>query len=404
MMTKFLLIVAALCAACGSACGEIRALRHDSWGGAKDSWQMKRHQEKLASIANFPAGGPKVVFIGDSITHFWETYGSVQLEKYFSKGDYRMLNLGFGGDRTEHVLWRLEEGGELDGYKAKCVLLMIGTNNTGHFPFAKEPPADTILGIREILRLIRRKQPDALVVLTAIFPRGRGVDDAARRRNETVNREIRLFADGKHVVWCDMNEQFLTRDGLLSPEIFPDRLHPSDKGYEIWYSAVKPYVDAALSDGRLPVPPHRYAPFQRAEGLLMDECVPETPLSGIGYVVDDKWDDPWLERLAQDRTRISESGGTFDVVLIGDAVPEEVKKANAGPKTLDLTVDEGLEHLQWRLENGVLDGYVAKKIVFAAGKRSAGWGKACVEKGVKKALATIARKQPKAEVTVLPVE
>jgi len=398
------LAVAAVAVLAGTAFGGIRALRHDPWGGNANSWQMQRHREKLASIAGYPDGGPKVVFIGDSITHFWESYGANQLEKYFSEGALKMLNLGYGGDRTEHLLWRLDEGGELDGYAAKCILLMIGTNNTGHFPVAQEPPADTILGIRAILRLIRQKQPDAAIVLTAIFPRGRDVNDSARRRNETVNREIRSFADGKHIFWCDFNEQFLTRDGLLSPAIFPDRLHPADKGYEIWYSAVKPYIDYALADGKLPVPAHRYAPFQREEGLMMDECVPETPLSGIRWVKNDNWEDPWLDRLEQDRNRIADAKGGFDVVLIGDAVPDSVRKENAGEKTLDLVVNEGLEHLQWRLENGVLDGYQAKKIIFAAGSCSKGWGAENVAKGVKKALATIARKQPKAEVVVLPLQ
>ena len=233
-MKKILVLTAATTVALGSF-GGIRALRHDPWGGQKNSWQMKRHAEKMGVVTN---GGAKVVFVGDSITHFWETYGSQQLEKYFSEGEMRMLNLGYGGDRTENLLWRLNEGGELDGYTAKCVLLMIGTNNTGHFPVDKEPPVDTILGIREVLRTIRAKQPSAAVVLTAIFPRGRGADDAqhaaARRRNDETNAILRDFADGKDVVWMDFNARLTAPNGWTSKEMFPDRIHPSESGYGIW--------------------------------------------------------------------------------------------------------------------------------------------------------------------------
>ena len=149
-MKRLVALVAALALAEGF--GAIRAVTHDMYGGNTDAWQVKRHAEKMNVVTN---GGAKVVFIGDSITHFWETHGKAQLAKYFSDGDRKMLDLGISADRTEHVLWRLDEGGELDGYEAKCILLMIGTNNSGHFPFEKEPPADTILGIREILRTIR---------------------------------------------------------------------------------------------------------------------------------------------------------------------------------------------------------------------------------------------------------
>ena len=156
MKKTIVAIAAALSVA--SAFATIRAVSHDMYGGNANSWQVKRHNEKMSVVTN---GGAKVVFVGDSITHFWESHGREQLGKYFSEGDMKMLDLGISADRTEHVLWRLDEGRELDGYEAKCVLLMIGTNNAGHFPVEKEPPADTILGIREILRTIRAKQPKA---------------------------------------------------------------------------------------------------------------------------------------------------------------------------------------------------------------------------------------------------
>ena len=109
MKTKNLLAVAALLVA-GTVFGAIRAVTPTAWNGKPDCWQQKRHAEKMAEVAK---GGAKVVFIGDSITHFWESKGKAQLKKYFSEGDWKMLNLGYSADRTEHVLWRLDNGDKL---------------------------------------------------------------------------------------------------------------------------------------------------------------------------------------------------------------------------------------------------------------------------------------------------
>ena len=409
-MIKQLALVAAAVAAIETF-GGIRALSHDNYGGKPDTWQIKRHNEKMNVVTN---GGAKVVFIGDSITHFWESNGKTQQQKYFSEGDYMMLDLGISADRTEHVLWRLNEGKELDGYEAKCVLLMIGTNNSGHFPFAKEPPSDTILGIREILRTIRAKQPKATIVLTAIFPRGRDASDPCRVRNEIVNKEIRKFADGKTVFWCDFNEQFLTPEGLLSPEVFPDRLHPNGAGYEIWYAAVKPYVDYALSDGKLPAPANRYAPFLRKESVRIDQPVtayPATRIRSEGYGAPD-W---WLDRLMRNRNQIADSNGEIDVVMLGDSITHNWEKPGAASlaelrKTYTV-LDAGYsgdrtEHLLWRVRNGELDGYKAKCITLMIGTNNTWHRKDKPEQivaGIKEILAVIAKKQPQTKVLLMPI-
>jgi lysophospholipase L1-like esterase len=153
--------------------------------------------------------------------------------------------LGYGGDRTEHVLWRLENG-ELDGYQPKLLILMIGTNNTGHRPAVQETPQDTADGIKAILELIARKSPSTKVLLLGIFPRGAGPSDAARIRNSQVNDLIKAYADGTRVTYMDLGPQMLESDGTLSREMMPDLLHPKEKGYGIWARAVLPVIKETL--------------------------------------------------------------------------------------------------------------------------------------------------------------
>ncbi len=408
MKFKFILTCSALVAAVTSW-GAIRAVTHDPWGGNPNSWQMKRHNEKMKTVTN---GGAKVVFIGDSITHFWESNGKAQLKKYFSEGDWKMLDLGTSADRTEHVLWRLNEGKELDGYEAKCILLMIGTNNTGHFPQAKETPADTILGIREILKTIQAKQPKAKVVLTAIFPRGATAKDGNRLRNDVVNREIRKFADGKTIFWCDLADKFLAADGTLPKALFPDYLHPSPAGYEIWYEGVKPYIDYALSDGKLPRPKNLVAkagakPPQT--GSIAE--VPATRIRSEGYGKRD-W---WIERLLRNRNEIVASKGEIDLVFFGDSITHNWERPGKEMfaelrKTYSILnigySGDRTEHLIWRAQNGELDGYKAKCIMLMIGTNNTWHRKDKPEdiaSGIRRILDVIAEKQPQAKVLLVPI-
>ena len=403
MKQQLAILAAALAAA--NLFGAIRAVTPTAWNGDPNCWQMKRHHEKMSSVTN---GGAKVVFIGDSITHFWETNGKEQWKKFFADGPLKALDLGTSADRTEHVLWRLTEGKELDGYEAKCVFLMIGTNNTGHFPFEEEPPVDTILGIREILKTIRAKQPNAKIVLTAIFPRGADANDGRRHRNEVVNREIQKFADGRTVIWCDFNDQFLTTDGVLPRGVMPDLLHPGPYGYEVWASAVLPYATAAVSDA--PMPPNRFAPFVRRESVRVDEPVtvyPETRFE-VGW---------WAERELEKRNEIAASGGTFDIVLFGDSITHNWDRENRGRQALDKLREtysvlnigfsgDRTEHLVWRGLNGDLDGYRAKCIMLMIGTNNTWHRKdppALIAAGIRRVLDVIAIKQPQSKVLLLPI-
>ena len=174
-------------------------------------WMKGRLAEKAEAVRK---GGAPVVFLGDSITHNWENAnGRQQWKQYFAGAPYRALNLGWSGDRTENLLWRIAHG-ELDGYEAKAVVLMIGTNNRG-VRGAKETVIDTLAGIWRVLEAIRAKQPTARIVLHPIFPRGEKPTDAHRVHNDAVNRALAQLCDGKRLLWCDFTDHLLEADGTL---------------------------------------------------------------------------------------------------------------------------------------------------------------------------------------------
>jgi lysophospholipase L1-like esterase len=232
----------------GLACSDYRtesvtpAVLNESW--AVD-WWLPRHQKKLEEKGQLVAAGtpPEVVFIGDSITEGWEKSGSAVWQRHFTQ--YHALELGFGGDRTENVLWRLQHG-EIDGIAPKVAVLMIGTNNTGH---RDEDSQTTAAGIKRLLDEIHQRLPATKVLLLAIFPRGEKPDDSQRRLNERVNGIIAGYADGRDVVFLDIGKAFLDPDGRLSRDVMPDLLHPDEKGYAIWQRAMDAQLQQLLSAG-----------------------------------------------------------------------------------------------------------------------------------------------------------
>ncbi|MBQ9430859.1 MAG: hypothetical protein IJU44_04830 [Kiritimatiellae bacterium] len=345
-----------------------------------NSWWQKRFAAKQELVK---AGGSEVVFIGDSITDFWESRGKAQWEKYFAGEPFKALNLGYSADRTEHVLWRIDHG-ELDGYKAKCIVLMIGTNNSGHHPVSVETPIDTIEGISRILGRIRQKQPEARTLLCAIFPRGEGPNDPCRMRNEQVNAGIKQLCDGERVIWCDFNQRFLTADGILPKEIMPDRLHPNGQGYEIWAESIIPQIKKCLAAG--PFEPRTL----RAEGRVRD----------------------FLGRMAQKRSQICNNASKeFDVVFVGDSITHNWE--GPGKKVFQerfkdyniLNLGYGgdrTQHVIWRLQNGELEGYKAKLFMLMIGTNN-GDNPEHIAAGIRKILDIIAQKHPEAKILLLPI-
>ena len=213
----------------------------------KYKWWTQRHESVLEQIKK---GSPEVIFIGDSITHFWDSKGRAIWEQYY--GEYNPVNMGFSGDRTEHVLWRLDHG-EIDGISPRLAVLMIGTNNASRDQYSAEEIAE---GIEAIVCDLREKLPRTKILLLAIFPRGSDeqredkTQDATYNllwaKNDKASRLASKIADDKMIYYLDINKAFLNDEGVLTRQIMPDLLHPDEKGYAIWAEAMEPTMEKLL--------------------------------------------------------------------------------------------------------------------------------------------------------------
>lgn len=203
-------------------------------------WWQDRHNEKLKLKNRMKK--IDVIMLGDSITHNWETVGESVFKTSF--GDYDVLNLGFGGDRTEHVLWRLRNGA-VQGAFPQVVMVLIGTNNTGH---RTETPGNTAAGIAEIIRELRTQLPESKILLQAIFPREGLPSGELRKQNDAVNEIVKNYADGEHVFYADIGDVFLDPQGRVAKTIMPDFLHLSREGYQKWADAILPTLEKVANE------------------------------------------------------------------------------------------------------------------------------------------------------------
>lgn len=186
--------------------------------------------------AHEAADSIQLVFDGDSITDFWTNRSGGLWEELYVP--YGAVDFGISGDRTQHLLWRLEQG-QLDGLDPKLVCLMIGTNNVP-WPDTPEQIAE---GVKAIVEQYRERCPNAVILLQAVFPRDAEPDTPRRQKIDALNALISKLGDGEKVIYVDFADDFLEPDGRLSPEIMPDALHPNEKGYEIWAKAIQPYIE-----------------------------------------------------------------------------------------------------------------------------------------------------------------
>lgn len=206
----------------------------------RDGGWLDRH--KLINQRVTEAGDKaQVIFIGDSITQGWEGAGKEVWEKYYAPR--HAVNLGIGGDRTQHVLWRLDNG-NLEGLKPKAAVVMIGTNNSNG---EDNTPGQVADGVAAIVTKLSTKLPDTQILLVAIFPRSENFT-VQRGKVLMVNQVIRKLADGKHVHWVDFGHEFVRSDGLIPRDLMPDYLHLSPKGYRIWAEAIEQRLSSIIGD------------------------------------------------------------------------------------------------------------------------------------------------------------
>jgi lysophospholipase L1-like esterase len=218
----------------------IGKLENDSYG-----WE-ERHEAAMKVKETLK---PEIVLIGDSITHFWGgepdggnkgNRGPESWKALF--GERKVLNLGFGWDRTQNVLQRIELG-ELDGLDPKLIVIHIGTNNlAGTAHYRAGTPAQIAEGVTAVVERAQAKCPNAQIILMAIFPRGKGATNPHRESISEINKLLAPLAQKPRVTFLDITDKWLTPDGAVSRELMPDFLHPNEKGYQIWAEALRPLL------------------------------------------------------------------------------------------------------------------------------------------------------------------
>lgn len=348
-----------------------------------DEWWQTRHKN-MNTRAELDAYD--VLFIGDSITQGWEGEGQNVWEAVYRGRN--ALNLGIGGDRTQHVLWRLQNG-NLKNQKPKLAILMIGTNNAS----GKDSPEDIAAGNKAIIEELRKQTPDTKILVLGIFPRGTTPEDPANQINLKVNEIISKLADDQHVYYLDIGPQFLV-EGKLTKEIMPDFLHLSPQGYQIEAEAIEPMVAKLLGES-----PKEVAALVEARSKL-----PVT-LRGVPR------DGGWLTRHFGFNQRARQ--GDSDLVLIGDSITHGWEGAGkdvwakyyAPRKAVNLGISgDRTEHVLWRLDDGNLKGINPKLAVIMIGTNNSGSNTSEeIAAGVEGIVKKLIEQRPEIKVLVLGI-
>jgi beta-glucosidase len=217
----------------------------------KDKWWKDRHE---ASVALVEKGNVDVLMIGDSITHGWEGSGKDVWDKYY--GSRKAINLGFSGDQTQHVLWRLDRL-PLDKISPRVAVIMIGTNNN------RMEPKDTAEGIKAIVEKLQTQYPKMQVLVLYVFARGPNLTDKYRKKVDAVNSYLPgLLKDKRNVTLLDINNVVIDKEGNLPKEVMPDFLHPNAEGYQLWADAMEPTLKKLLAQSETKFRREAPRPFQ----------------------------------------------------------------------------------------------------------------------------------------------
>ncbi|CAN7249531.1 GDSL-type esterase/lipase family protein [Pseudoduganella sp. LjRoot289] len=327
---------------------------------------VPRHERKLEEIRKLKEAGkePQVVFIGDSITEGWEKAGMPVWKRYYDK--YNAVGLGFSGDHTENVLWRLQHG-EVDGIAPKVAVLMIGTNNTGD---RQDEPKATAAGVKAILDELGRRLPDTKVLVLAVFPREEQPTGYLRRLNARVNEIIAGYADGRRVFFADINSALMNADGTLSRDVMPDLLHLSEQGYGIWARSLEPEL-RKLMPGSVSANAAAGAAANVPDGGQghTSACATTAAPRAVDY--------PWMSmtrwnQMHDDQAARAARGGV-DVMFVGDSLTEMWPKALwdanfGGLKAANFGIGgDRTGNVLWRLQNPAIAALKPKVVVLMIG-------------------------------------
>ena len=221
-------------------------LRADQPVFRTDANSLVAHAQLLAKAKQ---SGIDVYFEGDSITRRWGALDYPELLANWKQNffGWNAADFGWGGDRTQNILWRLENG-ELDGVNPKVVVLLAGTNNLGDRAAPGGAPADAddvTRGLQAILRVIQEKAPAATIIVMGIFPRYDNM--AFMPVIDKINRSLSEMADGKKIRYLNINDKLTGGDGGLRDGMFnADKLHPTVRTYQVWADAMKPILTELL--------------------------------------------------------------------------------------------------------------------------------------------------------------
>lgn len=207
-----------------------------------DGNSQMAHQQLLEKARK---GGIDVYFIGDSITRRWGATDYPELLANWTTNffGWNAANFGWGADRIENMLWRLENG-ELDGVNPKIIVVLAGINNVGTDPGDAAKVENIARGLKALVNLCRQKAPDATLILTALFPRNDNM--AVIPTINQINHNLSQLADGKRIRYLNVNARLADNDGRLFEGISSDGLHPTVKGYQVWADGLKPIFTEIL--------------------------------------------------------------------------------------------------------------------------------------------------------------
>ena len=206
-----------------------------------EEWRM-RHAERIAD-ARSHADTMKTLFIGDSITGGWRDIGKEIWDREFVS--LNAVNIGIAGSQTSHILWQIEHGA-IDGIHPKVAILMIGVNNLVFSP--SQSSSDIARGIKAIISQLRKRLPETKILLLGTFRKDRSEGSLDRVKIKEINQKISRLSNSRMIRFEDIGDRFLDHSGGLTPEISPDGVHLTPKGYQVWADSILPILKEMLSD------------------------------------------------------------------------------------------------------------------------------------------------------------